>query len=556
MSLVVVRVELPAYFHSFNIEVAPTATVLDVKQAISTTCSGHPQPEGQRIIWRGRCLSDGERISELWPSSDEQRIVHLSVRPPAWTGSPPGSNTASSSSVAQTPLVTESAPAVSSGQQVSPSSPPQSSVPNDTLAFVRYMHHQALSCVSNSKLAPPKRPDDLATKRATTKLALEQQGYIWPDVLDAAFPMADPSSPSGLSYDVATIDGQSYLSLLSPGGVPSPTQVHALKVLTYTFSILSMPPPPPPTPTPTVTDSSSVPPDVNDLLQQLGLPPLRAIPHANIDVTTQPGHAGVPAAPEQAEANLIREIPIRALLAPLLMVVFRTVLLLYFFSPSRKPLLGLCIVAWIMYEMWTHVRIVILRPLERAAGNGAAAAGNDARAVPGAVPAAQPAAPANGPAGAQNPLGPATPAEQTRNHQQAQGPPIPSQSNGIVDSFALTGVHSENKLLWPTQQPTRLPEPPTFLHKATMFLSLITVTLHPEIFNRRRTALRQREGRLRTETNTMAREPEAREDGEPPSEEEQKRQEFKQQLQTQHSRRATWVKQYVDRVRGGEWIDE
>ncbi|KIJ07022.1 hypothetical protein PAXINDRAFT_91059, partial [Paxillus involutus ATCC 200175] len=87
--LVVIRVELPAYCYSFNIEVPGTSTVLDVKQAISTACTGQPRPEGQRIIWRGRCLDDVEKISELWPSSTERRIVHLSVRPSAWTGGPP-----------------------------------------------------------------------------------------------------------------------------------------------------------------------------------------------------------------------------------------------------------------------------------------------------------------------------------------------------------------------------------------------------------------------------------------------------------------------------------
>jgi hypothetical protein len=65
--LVVIRVELPAYCYSFNIEVPGTSTVLDVKQAISTACTGQPRPEGQRIIWRGRCLDDVEKISELWP---------------------------------------------------------------------------------------------------------------------------------------------------------------------------------------------------------------------------------------------------------------------------------------------------------------------------------------------------------------------------------------------------------------------------------------------------------------------------------------------------------
>lgn len=64
---VVIHVELPAYSSSFDVQVPESATVLDVKQAISSVCIGHPRPEGQRVIWRGRCLDDQEKISELWP---------------------------------------------------------------------------------------------------------------------------------------------------------------------------------------------------------------------------------------------------------------------------------------------------------------------------------------------------------------------------------------------------------------------------------------------------------------------------------------------------------
>ncbi|KAF9222079.1 hypothetical protein BS17DRAFT_842472 [Gyrodon lividus] len=552
MSLVVIRVELPAYFYSFNIEVPETSTVLDVKQAISTACVGHPRPEGQRIVWRGRYLDDVEKICELWPSSDEQRVVHLSVRPSSWTGGPPNlSNGASSSSVVSALLVKETLPRVSSRQQASSSDPSLGSVPDNSLAFIHYKHWQALCFLSNFKLAPPNALEDITSKGVMARLTLERWGYTWPDILDATFPLADPASANGLDYEVVTIDGKCYLSLLTREGTPTPMQVHALKILTHTFSILSLPPPSP-APTSTILETSPAPPHVNDLLQQLGLPPLRALPNANIDVTVQPGVAGAPPVPEHGEANVIREIPIRALLAPLLMVVLRTIVVLYFFSPTRKPLLGLCIVAWIVYEMWTHVRIVILRPLGRAGRNGAGAGANGAQVVDDAFPAAPPVGQANGHGGG---LNVPRPAEQNPNGQQARGPPIPSQSNGIIDSFALTNIHSENKLLWPMQQPPRLSEPPSLFHKATLFFSLMVVTLHPEVYNRRSAALRQREGRLRTEMNTMEQEPEAREE-QPFSEEEQTRQEFRQQLQTQHARRVIWVRQYVDRVRRGDWMDE
>ena len=452
------------------------------------------------------------------------------------------------------------------------------SVANDSFEFIRFKHSLALSWLSNSKLAAPRSPDNLAIKRSTAKLTLKRLGYTWPDILDATPPLAASTSSDTLDYEITTIEydhstvivffpnhahsGKPYLSLLTPRGTPSPLQVHALNVLTYTFSILSLPPSPTPSvPIPLAPNTSPLPPHINDLLRELGLPLLRVAPNANINVTVQPDAAGTPAVPEHAEGNIIREIPIRALLAPLLMVLFRTALLLYFFSPTRKPLLGLCLIAWIIYEMWTHVRIVILRPLDRAGGNGAGPGVNGAQggAAADVAPVIAPVAQDNQRVGDRNPLRPrghVPNAEPTRDHQQMQGPPIPRQSNGIVDSVSLANVHSENKLLWPLQQPPANPEPPNFLRKVTSFFSLLVVTLHPEVYNRRRVALRQRESRLRTEMNAIERDAEASSDGQAPSEEEQRRSALRQQLQTQHAQRAVWVQRYVERVRRDDWVEE
>ena len=49
---------------------------------------------------------------------------------------------------------------------------------------------------------------------------------------------------------------------------------------------------------------------------------------------------------------------------------------------------------------------------------------------------------------------------------------------------------------------------------------------------------------------------EARDSGQVPSEEEQRKNAFRQQLQTQHAQRAIWVKRYVDGVRQDDWIEE
>lgn len=65
MSLVDLRVELPAYSQSFHVRVSPSSSVLDVKHAIFTTYPGAPRVDGQRLVWRGRILGDQERIQDI-----------------------------------------------------------------------------------------------------------------------------------------------------------------------------------------------------------------------------------------------------------------------------------------------------------------------------------------------------------------------------------------------------------------------------------------------------------------------------------------------------------
>ena len=319
--------------------------------------------------------------------------------------------------------------------------------------------------------------------------------------------------------------------------------------MTYTFSILSLQPSlQAPTPTPTTSFAESVPPHVNDLLQQLGLPSLRAVPNVNIDVEVN-GQRGVgPNIPGHIdEAQILADIPVRALLAPLVMVFFRTLLLLYFFSPTRKPLLGLCIIVWIVYEMWTNLRNVVLGPLNRERERLAGAAAEAARQAPAQGQAEGPpgthAPPAQSGTQAQTQIG------------EAQGPPPPSNSPSLLDLLAHIGIDAENKLLWPTSSLRTPLSPPSLMHKCTTFVILIALTLHPEVWNRRRAALRKREGRLRTEANAMEREIE-RVDGQELSEDDRKRDDMAAALRLQDERRASWVKTYVQRVRGGEWVDD
>ncbi|KAG1832984.1 hypothetical protein EV424DRAFT_1312425 [Suillus variegatus] len=555
-SLVAVRIELPTYSLSFTVKVAISATVLDVKHAISASCVGQPRVEGQRIIWRGRYLGDQEKISDIWKTADEQRTVHLSVHPSGWSGAPPSSSAMATtipiSDKGKSPLLQRDVPSNAPSAPPGAQSHPFAHLPLEH-QFIAYIHQAALSKLTRGLIEHPQY--SVIPSRIVALENLEKKGYVWPSVLDEQYPFSQHGDGSGLRYELMTTDGKSYLSLRNPGSRPTVEQVHALKVLTYTFSILCLQPlPQQSTPTPTTSSNETIPHQLNDLLQQLGLPTLRAIPNVNVDVDVN-GQMGVGAnvpAPG-GEAQILPDIPVRLLLAPLVMVLFRTLLLLYFFSPARKPLLGLCIIAWIIYEMWTNVRNVVLGPFnrERERLAGAAAAAEAARQAPGqgqlGGPPATPAPSTPPPAQSDIP----TPAQ----NQEAQGPPPPSNSTSLLELLARIGIDTENKSLWPTSSSRTPSSPPSLMHKVTTFVSLLVLTLHPEVWNRRRAALRIREGRLRTEANVMEREVE-RSEGQELSEEDKKREEMTAVLQVQNGRRAPWVKTYIQRVRGGEWVDD
>lgn len=78
MSFSTLRVELPAYSHSFQVQVTPSSSVRDVKHEITKVCPGSPSPEGQRLIWRGRFLRDEEKLEDIWKV--RRRYVTCSLR--------------------------------------------------------------------------------------------------------------------------------------------------------------------------------------------------------------------------------------------------------------------------------------------------------------------------------------------------------------------------------------------------------------------------------------------------------------------------------------------
>lgn len=324
---------------------------------------------------------------------------------------------------------------------------------------------------------------------------------------------------------------QPFLKLQNAGVIPNIFQAHALKVLSHTFPLLSLPIPQSSSTTST-TIHHAVPREVNQLLQQLGLPPLRV----------QNG------ALNQNRGNvLIRDINLRPLLGPFMMLIIRTLLLVYFVSPARKPVFGILVGAWILYEAWGPIR----------------AAMGDRHGVPGVN-----AAPRQGEAA---PMAPAGPVQhgvaQVRPQGQGAAPRLPdpaqhvNQAEALIEGLANINIPAEEEALVASERASPAEEP-GLAQKVTAFLSLFVLTLHPAVWNRRRVLLRQREGRIRIEANAREREPDPPSGGGEQATTEVEKTErervagVRAELVAQHARRPRWVQAYVDRVRMGEWVDD
>lgn len=237
----------------------------------------------------------------------------------------------------------------------------------------------------------------------------------------------------------------------------------------------------------------------------------------------QPNHN--PNDPNNAVAE-IRAIPLRALLMPLIMLTFRTFVLVYFFSPSKRPFFGLILSVWILWETWGALRRVL---------------GNDRPpAVPG-QPGQARGDPAGGADRGANQRGQAAGVGSTQGDNH-------SHFDVLINHMANMGLASQEAVL-----DSALPvAEPSILRKTRDFAALLLTTLHPAVWDRRRSALRRREGRLRTEANVRESEPPAEAD----SDEDATRVQARTQAIARHERRQPWVKQYVERVQTTEWAED
>ena len=236
----------------------------------------------------------------------------------------------------------------------------------------------------------------------------------------------------------------------------------------------------------------------------------------------------------------LRAVPMRALAAPLFMLTLRTLFLLYFFSPFQKPVFGIIVTAWLLYETWNTIRNAIPRLHARDhhhhADEDARILGN-ARVRPAeAVHQLAPDAPLRAPV----PPPVRAPAPRPR-------PP----SATMVDTLANVNIREELGAL--DARPEAIAAP-TIGHRIKTFVELLMLTAHPAVWDRRRAALRQREGRVRTEMN--ARDVPQPVEGDGDAQANEARARARAELSAVHSRRPAWVVEYMERVRGGDWVDD
>lgn len=95
-------------------------------------------------------------------------------------------------------------------------------------------------------------------------------------------------------------------------------------------------------------------------------------------------------------------------------------------------------------------------------------------------------------------------------------------------------------------------EEPGLGAKVVAFVALLVTTIHPAVWNRRRAALRQREGQIRMDANARAAELDETVD-DPQA---QARIQRRAELIAQHAQRPSWLRAYMERVVEGGWVDE
>jgi hypothetical protein len=108
----------------------------------------------------------------------------------------------------------------------------------------------------------------------------------------------------------------------------------------------------------------------------------------------------------------------------------------------------------------------------------------------------------------------------------------------MMDTLANVNLREELGALDARPEATAAP---TIGHRIKTFVELLVLTAHPAVWDRRRAALRQREGRVRTEMNAREASQPVEGDGDVQANEARAR--ARADLNAMHSRRPVWVVQ-------------
>ncbi|KAH7345498.1 hypothetical protein B0J17DRAFT_640101 [Rhizoctonia solani] len=439
-----------------TLAVPARARVADLKTAIAEQCPGQPRPNGQRIIWKGRVVVDEEVVGDIWEPGQDTHTVHLAVHPSAWSIPPKSERTQDAST----------APGTSSSPASQPTPPIGNSIPSPLLSslnlplppvpnpagvakeLVMFHHTNALRVMAGQPMEPWSSPSGLDQASAThwAFTGLVTAGQTFPPILLTSYP-PQYHGETGLEYTFVTIDGRPYLSLRNPDASPTPTQQHAIQVLTSTLALIpyldALTPPPPLFPPIPYTFQPIVPP-----------------PRQSTRATLQ---------------RMRRLIVAFRTLVPLSFTLLRASLFIVFFPQAREPLWLSVIIAVVLYE----ARLIINRANE---------------ALPN-LPDANPDPNNPNPRPVQGPV--RNPNGQTNN-------PLSINLQSLFDRATLSGVDSEAAQLdldVPERELRQVPETETPVHEWAVrirsFVLLLGVTLFPAAWARRREALRLREGRVR-----------------------------------------------------------
>ncbi|KAJ3807389.1 hypothetical protein F5876DRAFT_48155 [Lentinula aff. lateritia] len=553
-----ILVELPAYGYSFTVHLPSTSaassnTVLSIKNAISSTCPGNPQADGQRIIWRGRVLGDAEKVAELWPVGEGyggqglKRIVHLSVHPSAWTGKPPVVSKVAEEEDVVNKLKAAAAVSFEPSTTTSKSAPTVNTAPPPPAypAYLISTHRQALSALTDLEGFTPEARTSSDNEREVTVRFVNAHGYSWPAILDEGYPSTDADSEKGVKYVKDVIDGRPYLRLLNPTEAPTAAQKHALEVLSFTFELLKLPTQPSRhTSSPSISNPTAQPNppsgvqfDLNRFFNANNL--------NNNDNNNNHNHQ-------------IQQINIRPILLPLLMLSLRMFLLLYFVAPARKPFFMLLVLAWVGWEIWGWVAALGVRvEVEIERGGGHMEGGGAGERQPGGGGVPQPAPPPV----QQNVAAQAPPAVPAANNPPAPAPAAPPT---LLDNLASFGIAQDQVALESTLPlETDSPEP-GFARKILLFLVLFLISVHPAVWNRRRALLRAREGQVRVEMGVLAEGVGEQESGaadDASALETTRRAQRRAEMYVKYMSRPAWVRRYMQRVMSaqageGAWVDE